>query len=212
MGKLYASPPEPLSFGRSLERRAFLLRRNKGNLLVYSVGTLEDEVGATEALGGISRQYLNHRHEGAPSCDWVADTFGAPLHSNEKERSAIAERCRVSETFSGRSMLDDDFEIVPTPGHTPGATAFVWNDGQHRFLFTSDTLLLREGVWSVVVLGESDRDAYIDSLAIIKQLDFDVLVPSFATRCQHYDTVSSRAEAGRRIDAIIERLQHGENH
>lgn len=78
MGGLYASPPEPLAFGHSLERRGFLLRRERGNLLVYSIGTLEDEVEAIEDLSGISRQYLNHRHEGAPVCDWVAETFGAP--------------------------------------------------------------------------------------------------------------------------------------
>jgi hypothetical protein len=37
---LYASAPEQLPFAPSLEIRAFLLRRERGNLLVYSVGTL----------------------------------------------------------------------------------------------------------------------------------------------------------------------------
>jgi hypothetical protein len=33
---LYTSTPEPLGFGPSLEIRAFLLQRERGNLLVYS--------------------------------------------------------------------------------------------------------------------------------------------------------------------------------
>ena len=36
---LHASAPERLSFAASLEIRAFLLTREQGNLLVYSVGT-----------------------------------------------------------------------------------------------------------------------------------------------------------------------------
>jgi len=62
---LYASTPEPLPFDPSLEIRAFLLQRDQGNLLVYGAGTLEADVHAIENLGGISRQYLNHRYEAA---------------------------------------------------------------------------------------------------------------------------------------------------
>ena len=36
---LYASAPEPLPFAPSLDIRAFLLQRDQGNLLVYSVTT-----------------------------------------------------------------------------------------------------------------------------------------------------------------------------
>jgi hypothetical protein len=38
---LYASAPEPLPFAPSLDIRAFLLRRDRGNVLVYSVSGLE---------------------------------------------------------------------------------------------------------------------------------------------------------------------------
>ena len=33
---MYALAPEPLPFAPSLEIRAFLLRRDRGNLLIYS--------------------------------------------------------------------------------------------------------------------------------------------------------------------------------
>ena len=105
-------------------------------------------------------------------------------------------------------MVDDDFEVIPTPGHTAGATTFLWRSGRHRFLFTGDTIYLREGEWATAVLGSSDRDAYIESLELIRELDFDVLVPWAATRGQPWYAETGKADARHRIDAILQRLRH----
>jgi hypothetical protein len=209
---LYASAPEPLGFGPSLEIRAFLLQRDQGNLLLYRADTLERDVEEINDLGGLSRQYLNHRHEASPACDWVAGTFGAPLHCHEEEAGSVSETCNVDETFSERYHLDDDFEIIPTPGHTSGATAFLWNTGQHRVLFTGDTIFSPRGEWVAAVLdGVSDRERYIESLESIRTLEFDVVVPSVAAAGQPYYSFTDRADAGRRIGAILDRLRLGEN-
>src|SRR6266496_2260633 len=85
-----------MPFGPSLEGRAFLLQRERGNLLVYSSPTLEPDATAIEELGGIARQYLNHRREAAPICDWVRATFGASLHCHET--SAPPSRRRAPST------------------------------------------------------------------------------------------------------------------
>src|SRR5688572_16152043 len=111
--ELHASAPQPLPFARSLHVRAFLLRRDPGNLLVYSAGTL-----AAEDLGEVSRQYLNHSHEAA----FGGDPIDAPLFVHAADREAVAEHRKVRASFSARHVLDDDFEVIPTPGHTPGAT------------------------------------------------------------------------------------------
>lgn len=208
---LYASAPEPLPFDPSLEIRAFLLQRNQGNLLVYSVGTLEADVYAIGNLGGISRQYLNHRHEAAPACDWVANKFDAPLFCHENERRSVSGTCDVDGTFSERHMLDDDFEVIPTPGHSRGATTFLWDSGRHRCLFTSDTIYFRDGEWVAAVLSSSNRDDYIESLELIRDLDFDVLVPWAATAGQSYHALTDKTDAQRRIDAILERVRRGED-
>jgi glyoxylase-like metal-dependent hydrolase (beta-lactamase superfamily II) len=205
---LYASTPEPLPFAPSLHIRAFLLRRDRGNLLIYSVTGLEADAPPIEDLGGISRQYLNHRHEAMFASDWVT----APLFVHENERESVAEKTHVRGTFSRRHVLDDDFEVIPTPGHTSGATAYLWDSGAHRFLFTGDTIYLHEGEWVAAVLGSSDRDAYIDSLELIRELDFDVLVPWAATGGQPYHAATDAADARRRIDAILERVRSGEDH
>jgi Metallo-beta-lactamase superfamily len=205
---MYASAPEPLPFAPSLEIRAFLLRRDRGNLLVYSTRGLEADAAAIADLGGISRQYLNHRHEAMFASDWVT----APLFVHENERESVEEAHHVRGTFSRRHLLDDDFEVIPTPGHTSGATAYLWDSGEHRFLFTGDTIYLKDGEWVAAVLGSSEREPYIESLGLIRELDFDVLVPWAATGAQDYHAVTNWTDARRRIDAILERVRNGSDH
>jgi glyoxylase-like metal-dependent hydrolase (beta-lactamase superfamily II) len=104
-------------------------------------------------------------------------------------------------------MLDDDFEVIPTPGHTPGATAYLWDTGSRRVLFTGDTIMLRDGEWVAAVLDSSDRGAYLESLALIRELDFDVLVPWVSTANGPFHAFTDAAETRRRVDAIVERIK-----
>jgi Family of unknown function (DUF5519)/Metallo-beta-lactamase superfamily len=203
--RLYASTPEPLPFAPLLNIRAFLLERRAGNLLVYSVAGLERDAAAIDALGGVSRQYLNHRHEAL----FASDSITAPMVVQEGEREAVAKRHAVGATFGERHTVGDDFEAIPTPGHTPGATAYLWDSGSARVLFTGDTIYLDDGEWVAAVLESSDRRAYVDSLALIRELDFDVLVPWAAKAGGPYFALTDRADTRRRVDAIIERLRHG---
>jgi len=205
---LYAAAPEPLPFAPSVDIRAFLLRRDRGNLLLYSTTTLAAKAPAIEEeVGAITRHYLNHRHEAMFSSAWV----DAPLFVHEAERASVSQSYHVRGTFSKRHMLDEDFEVIPTPGHTPGATAYLWDSGEHRMLFTGDTIYLDDGEWVAAVLGSSDRATYVESLELLRELDFDVLVPWAATRGQPYYAVTERADAQRRIGAILERLRRGED-
>jgi glyoxylase-like metal-dependent hydrolase (beta-lactamase superfamily II) len=190
-GGLHASPPEPLPFAPSLQIRAFLLEREAGNLLVYST---------TTASGDVWRQYLNHGHEAS----FAAGAVKAPLFVHAADRAAVEETMDVRAAFSRRHMLDDDFEVIPTPGHTPGATAYLWQSGGQRFLFTGDTIYLRDGEWRAAVLPSSDRGAYLESLVLLRELDFDVLVP-WASSGPYYAR-TDRADARRRIDAIIDHV------
>jgi glyoxylase-like metal-dependent hydrolase (beta-lactamase superfamily II) len=203
--RLYASTPEPLPFAPLLNIRAFLLERQAGNLLIYSVTGLQRDAAAIEALGGVSRQYLNHQHEALFASDWVS----APLFVHEREQDAVAKRHEIAATFDARSTLDADFEAVPTPGHTPGATAYLWDSGAHRVLFTGDTIYLDDGEWVAALLDSSDRRTYVESLELIRELEFDVLVPWAAKADGPYLAFTDRADTRRRVDTIIERLRHG---
>jgi glyoxylase-like metal-dependent hydrolase (beta-lactamase superfamily II) len=205
---LFASPGETLPFVPSLDIRAFLLRRDRGNFLVYSTIGLEAAASAIAEIGGISRHYLNHRHEALFGSKWV----DAPLFVHANEQASVIRHYRPSDAFAERHSVDQDFEVIPTPGHTAGATAYLWDTGQHRMLFTGDTIYLNEGEWIAAVLPSSDRRAYLESLALIRELDFDVLVPWAATRGQAYYTETTRADARRHLDAIIGRVWRGDDH
>jgi glyoxylase-like metal-dependent hydrolase (beta-lactamase superfamily II) len=205
---LHASSPQPLPFAPSLHARAVLLRRDRGNLLVYSIKELESDGPAIEELGGISRQYLGHGHEAMFASDWV----DAPLFVHERDGDAVEGAHHVRGTFSRRHVLDDDFEVIPTSGHTLGATAYLWDSGTHRFLFTGDTIYLKDGEWVAAMLDSSDRATYIESLELLRELDFNILVPWIATGGQPYVAMTDRADARRRLDAILDRLRRGEDH
>ena len=205
---LYALAPEPLPFAPSLDIRAFLLRRDRGNLLIYSTSGVSADTAPVTELGGIARHYLNHRHEAL----FASERVGLPVFVHEAERASVTGRYRVRGTFSRRHMLDEDFEVIPTPGHTPGATAYLWDSGEHRVLFTGDTIYLRDGEWIAAVLSSSDRTAYIHSLELIRDLDFDVLAPWAATRGQPPLAMTGRTDARRRVGAILDRLRNGEDH
>lgn len=205
---LYALAPEALPFGPSHDIRAFLLHRDRGNLLIYSTTGVSADAPAVTRLGGIARHYLNHHHEAL----FPSERVGLPVFVHEAERAAVTGRYRVRGTFSRRHMLDEDFEVIPTPGHTPGTTAYLWDNGEHRVLFTGDTIYLRDGEWVAAVLSSSDRAAYLDSLQRIAELDFDVLAPWAATRGRPPYAFTGRDDARTRIAAIVDRLRRGQDH
>jgi glyoxylase-like metal-dependent hydrolase (beta-lactamase superfamily II) len=205
---LHASTPQPLPFDETLVARAFLLEREAGNLLIYSNGELARDAEAFRSLGGVQRQYLNHWHE---SLFGGLDGSGleAPLFVHREDSPQTAKRLHVRGAFSKRHFLDDDFEVIPTPGHTPGATAYLWDTGEHRLLFTGDTLYLRGSEWVAAVLDSSDRERYVESLELLRGLDFDVLVPWAATAGRAPYTMLDRGEARECIDAVLERVREG---
>ena len=118
-----------------------------------------------------------------------------PLFVHENERDSVEPKHHVRGTFSRRHLLDDDFEVIPTPGHTSGATTYLWDSGAHRFLFTGDTIYLSDGEWVAALLDSSDREAYLESLALIRELDFDVLVPWAASAGGDHYALTDRADA-----------------
>jgi hypothetical protein len=83
----------------------------------------------------------------------------------------------VGETFSGRHQLADDFR-GDTHARAHGRSHRLPLDSEtHRLLFTGDTIDLNKGEWIAARLESSDRAAYIENLDLIRELDFDVLVP-----------------------------------
>jgi len=173
IARLHATPTAPLPFMSGVAVRSFVLERKQGNIIVYNSPGIAAAARPIRDLGWPSRLLVNHWHEAiypAPGSDIA-------VFVHENDRAQTEQSLRVAGDFKGRGWIDDDIEVIPTPGHTAGATMFLWDNGGRRFLFTGDSIWIRNGQWEVVVLGESNRADYLSSLALVRDVDFDVLVP-----------------------------------
>ena len=67
------------------------------------------------------------------------------------------------------------------------------------------------GEWKAVLLRDSDRAAYLTSLATVMEVEFDVLVPWDGEDGQPYAYPVTPAEGQERLGRIAARLQAGGN-
>lgn len=66
---------------------------------------------------------------------------------------------------------------IPTPGHTPGHTAYLVEAGGTVFLAAGDAVYGEEYLEGNPILYHTDTLRWLESLDILEGLDFDVLVP-----------------------------------
>lgn len=129
------------------------------------------------------------------------------MHCHAKDASEVEKVVAVAGTFSDRHHPDDDFEVIPIPDHTAGATAYLWTNGEDRCLFTGDSLYLRNGEWRAAVLPSSDREAYVESLELLRDLDFNLLELWAASLDGPFCMRTDRAHARRRINPLLNRVR-----
>ncbi len=203
---LHVTAPQPLSFAPGLSVRAFVLERPGGNVLVYNTGALEGEAALLHDLG-LHRQCLSHWHEAMFGSERPVRAAGAAIHIAAADAAEAEQRgWTIDERLAGRHTLGDDLDVIPIPGHTPGALALLWHADGHRLLFTGDTIYLQNGAWVAGLLPSSDRVRFLASLALLRDLDFDVLVPWAATDSGPYLVPVAPGEGHRRIQALIDTL------
>jgi glyoxylase-like metal-dependent hydrolase (beta-lactamase superfamily II) len=120
------------SYGAS----SYFIVRNEGNVLVDSPRFASRLVRRLEAMGGVRWMCLSH-------VDDIADHvrfrrhFGCERIIHQREvHPDIADIERQLEGDAPQAFAPD-LLAIPTPGHTPGHTVFLY---RNRFLFTGDHL------------------------------------------------------------------------
>lgn len=204
---LLATPTSRLPYQSNVLLRSYVLERAEGNVIVYNSPGVSQAALAIQRLGSSARLLVNHAHEamhGQPDLD-------VDMWMHTADRDEVGASLDIAGTFDQRTSIGPDLEAIPTPGHTPGTCSYLWDDGTHRFLFTGDFVWIEKGEWKAVVLDPGLREDYLASLALIRDLEFDVLVPWGVTEgdspAWHVD---SPADKENRIDRIIERVAAGE--
>jgi hypothetical protein len=187
--------------------RSFVLEREAGNVIVYNSPGVSTCAPTIRDMGGATRLLVNHEHEamyGKPDLD-------VPVFMHDRDRAATERSLPVTGVFGQRQMIDSDIEVIPTPGHTPGTTSYLRDNGEHRFLFTGDFIWTEHGEWKAVLLDPGQRQAYIDSLAVVRELDFDALVPWGTMEGDPSFAMTDRDDSRARVLATMERLEAGAN-
>jgi glyoxylase-like metal-dependent hydrolase (beta-lactamase superfamily II) len=203
---LLATPTARLPYQHNVLLRSYVLQRPGGTVVVYNSPGIDEVASAISEIGAPSRLLVNHAHEamyGQPDLD-------VPVWAHRDDAAEIGDSLRLTGRFDGRQTIDDDLEVIPTPGHTRGTTSYLWDSGEHRFLFTGDFIWIEDGEWKAVVLDPSLRDDYLASLALVRDLDFDVLVPWGVTEGDEpVHVVRDADERRQRVQAIIDRVVAG---
>jgi cyclase len=102
----------------------------------------------------------------------MSDPDGAALMPTREVYFQDPNRAKI--TFTGDVVLkvgDHTFNLIWTPGHTPGQIAV--HVPEERVVFTGDTVFNEVQTWVMA----SDVDQWIDALNTISRLDVDKVVP-----------------------------------
>jgi glyoxylase-like metal-dependent hydrolase (beta-lactamase superfamily II)/ferredoxin len=165
---------------KSYGGNSYLVRRDTGNWMIDSPRFAEPLIRAIEKLGGIRHIFLTHRDDVADASKW-AERFGAErvIHRDELRSQPGAER-----VIDGDSpvSLEPGFTAIPTPGHTRGHCALLYED---RFLFTGDHLWWNRDEHRLGAGREVcwwDWPHQIDSMARLANHRFEWVLPGHGER------------------------------
>lgn len=202
---LFSTPSVAMPFVDGQQLRSYVIEAEQGPVVIYNSPGIDAASGAIMALGRPVRLLVNHWHEAM----YGTPKLGAPTYVHERDRRQAEKSMRIDGTFDRREKLGEDLEVIPSLAHTAGASMFLWDSGEHRFLFPGDSFWNDNGTWRAVILGESNRQAFIETLELMRDLDFDVLVPWNALdNASPYESVTPE-ERTSQVDNLLGRIRDG---
>ncbi|PIJ49223.1 hypothetical protein BL250_16015 [Erwinia sp. OLTSP20] len=176
---LWVSTPEVLTENTAIPPQVmhgFLLKHLRGNILISRMENPLDHQAIDEA-GGIFRHYLTHWHEAGPALPLLQQRFNAALYCHNKALGAVTRVAEPDDTFSEAEVHCGSFHVVPTPGHTPGSTSYLYaSPGGITYLFVGDTLTLYNGQWVTMLTDDSNTASLQQSLDFYRALRPNVLL------------------------------------
>jgi glyoxylase-like metal-dependent hydrolase (beta-lactamase superfamily II) len=189
--------------------RSFLIPGDSNLLINAGEGALES-AEAIDELGGVDALWLGHWHEALTGARAIAERFKAPVMVHEADRAMAEEKeVPVHETIDGPRRISVDLEAIPIPGHTEGSVAYLWNGPDARCLFTADSLYMKNGKLCSALLESSDREAILASLARLRDIEIDLLVPWVAEKGAAAATPYRTKEFRSDLDTVIGRIEAG---
>ena len=147
-----------------------------GNYYFRGAGIVISHIGVYNEFMKVSSEI--NPYEYAKEAIPTDDPEGEAIFPDEEEYFADCNKPTV--TFEGSMTIrlgNHTFELISTPGHTPGQIAvFI---PEEKVLFPGDTIFNRCQTW----LYASDIDTWLESLDFIRTLDADYIVPGHGPVC-----------------------------
>ncbi|MET3176577.1 MBL fold metallo-hydrolase [Arthrobacter sp. UYCu721] len=202
---LHATPSVPLPFMDGVDLHSFVLETEQGLVVIYNTPAIDTVGEEISSLGKPRRLLINHWHEGMSG----TPSMNIPTFVHSRDQAQLESTMRVDGTFEDQQMIGDDLEVIPSLAHTPGAAFYLWNNGEHKILFVGDSFWVENGVWKAVLLGESNRKKFLETLEHMRDLDFDVLAPWPAQRGRPAIDVITEKQKQKQIDGLTARIKAG---
>lgn len=153
--------------------------RGEGNLLFSCLGghsSIEGSFDAVDALGGVALHLLGDMHFAARYNDDVDVRFGVTTMCSEVEGPDVRRKVKNVVTFPfQRHILAPGVEVIPTPGHRPGAVSYLADVAGRRCLFAGDSIYHGGDGW-ICPVSKRNRKTMLATLDQLAELDFDVLL------------------------------------
>lgn len=153
--------------------------RPEGNLLFSCLGghsSIEGSFDAMDDLGGVALHLLGDMHFAARYNDDVDARFGVATMCSEVEGPDVRRKVKNVVTFPfERHTLAPGVEVIPTPGHRPGAVSYLVDVGGRRCLFAGDSIYHSGDNWMCPV-SKKNRKTMLATLEMLAGVDFDVLL------------------------------------
>lgn len=136
---LYQTQPHPFYTYYAV---GYLITRPTGNVLIDAPEDILDYKKELLSLGGIKKHYFTHSHKLVSP---------ATLKSLESVFQGVSERPGLNFEASAnhkiiQKKLDEDLEVLYTPGHTVDSIIISWKDQTSQInWFTGDTLFVEKG-------------------------------------------------------------------
>ena len=154
-------------------------KRAAGNLLFSCLGghsSIEGSFQEIDALGGVALHLLGDMHFAARYNDDVDAHFGVETRCSEVEGPDVMRKVKNVVTFPfERHELAPGVEVIPTPGHRPGAVGYLVEVGGRRCLFAGDTIYHDGKCWRALS-SKKNRLTMLATLDMVADVDFDVLL------------------------------------
>lgn len=153
--------------------------RPEGNLLFSCLGghsSIEGSFDEMDDLGGVALHLLGDMHFAARYNDDVDARFGVTTMCSDVEGPDVRRKVKNVVTFPfERHPLAPGVEVIPTPGHRPGAVSYLVDVGGRRCLFAGDSIYHSGDNWMCPV-SKKNRKTMLATLDMLAGVDFDVLL------------------------------------